>query len=435
MENSYKFMLKNNRDSKEVYEHKNLETRLYVNRYKEIWWNSSDKVNFIDILGKEVSVYEKNSNEKQLNEFINVIFNKLEQCPLDKEKQQTWRDEFYKCINTFNNKLNFMNIEDNKDFFEGLKKTTNKFLKDSKSFNDEFDISDIVQAMRNVWIMNILQWLFNIDVKYTQSIFAYSMLYPYTDNYLDSTEISDNEKEKINLRFKKRIQGNNIEPSNNYEKDIYKLFSIIEKEYPREKYLDMYDSLILIQESQEESMNQKGRFTPYYKDILGISLKKGGASVLSDAYLVLGTLSEEIKDFSFGYGTLLQLCDDLQDCCKDYEDSNMTIFSQTFKNWQLDSLTNKLINYLSTIIEKSNKITEDMDKSKFILKNILYLIFSTIAENKNRYSRTYFKEIDKYCDVRLNNLRKIYSDIRKKLKKFKNINDLSIYDIVLIATE
>lgn len=435
MESSSKFMMKNNRSSKGNYGDRNLEIQLYINRCKEIWWNSSEKVNFIDILGKEVNISEKKSKEKQLDEFINVILKKMEQCPSNKEKQQIWREEFYQCINEFNNKFNFINTEDNKDFFEGIKRTTNKFLKDSKSFNSGFGINDIIQAMRNVWIMNLLQWLFNIDVKYTQSIFAYSMLYPYTDNYLDSIEISDNEKEKINLRFKKRIQGDNIEPYNDYEKDIYKLFSIIEKEYPREEYLDIYDSLILIQKAQEESMRQKGRFIPYHKDVLGISFKKGGASVLSDAYLVLGTLSDEIKDFSFGYGTLLQLCDDLQDCLEDYEEWNMTIFSQTFKNWKLDSLTNKLINYLLKIIEKSNKITKDKDKSEFIFKNILYLIFSSIAENKNLYSRNYFRNIDRFCDVRLNYLKKFYSDIIKKQKKFSNIDGLDIYDIVLIVTE
>ena len=46
-------------------------------------------------------------------------------------------------------------------------------------------LQEIGQAMRNVWIMNISQVLLNVEVKFTNAIFAYSMLYPYTDNILD----------------------------------------------------------------------------------------------------------------------------------------------------------------------------------------------------------------------------------------------------------
>ena len=62
------------------------------------------------------------------------------------------------------------------------------------------EVYDIFQAIRNVWIMNSIQILYNMEVKLTPSIFAYSMLYPYSDNYLDDANISVGEKVEFNKK-------------------------------------------------------------------------------------------------------------------------------------------------------------------------------------------------------------------------------------------
>jgi hypothetical protein len=61
----------------------------------------------------------------------------------------------------------------------------------------------------------------------------------------------------------------------------------------------------------------------YEKDILAMSIEKGGSSVLADAYLINGTLTEKEATFFFGYGVLLQICDDLQDGKKDLQEQHM----------------------------------------------------------------------------------------------------------------
>lgn len=63
-----------------------------------------------------------------------------------------------------------------------------------EKFDDDLPIGDIMQAMRNVWISNALQLLFGKEIYYSKANFAYSMLYPYTDNYLDNTNIDKNDK-------------------------------------------------------------------------------------------------------------------------------------------------------------------------------------------------------------------------------------------------
>ena len=64
--------------------------------------------------------------------------------------------------------------------------------------------------MRNVWIINILQRLKGVDITLSNAIFGYSMLYPYTDNYLDDVNISKEEKVEFNQRLYRRLLGEKL---------------------------------------------------------------------------------------------------------------------------------------------------------------------------------------------------------------------------------
>lgn len=80
-------------------------------------------------------------------------------------------------------------------------------------------------------------------------------------------------------------------------------------------------------------------------DVLGISLEKGGASVLADAYLVQGTVDDAVASFAVGWGALLQFVDDLQDVATDRADGVLTVFSQGAGRWPLDPLENRLLGF------------------------------------------------------------------------------------------
>ena len=77
-------------------------------------------------------------------------------------------------------KLGIINKGIKEDFFN----STKSFIREAKKFNKSLSYMDIGQAMRNVWIVNILQAAFGEKVGLSKAIFGYSMLYPYTDNYL-----------------------------------------------------------------------------------------------------------------------------------------------------------------------------------------------------------------------------------------------------------
>ena len=71
---------------------------------------------------------------------------------------------------------------------------TKQFVRDAMCFDHTLQLKDIMQAMRNVWIILLLECMLERKLCYHRAIFAYSMLYPYTDNFLDDPVIDRQQK-------------------------------------------------------------------------------------------------------------------------------------------------------------------------------------------------------------------------------------------------
>ena len=228
---------------------------------------------------------------------------------------------------------------------------TQEFAREARRFDADVQTEALFQAMRNVWIMNGLQILLDRPLELTPAVFAYSMLYPYTDNPLDGPEIDGATTRAHNERLTQRLSGMRREPVDANEHTVDRLVAMIEGQYPRRDFPEVYLGLLAINRAQCRSLGQHGRPSPYETDILGISLAKGGSSFLADGYLVAGALSDTEAEFLFGYGALLQFLDDLQDVGPDREAGHMTVFSQTAEGWPLDRITTYLLGFMDCILE------------------------------------------------------------------------------------
>ncbi|MFZ3106590.1 MAG: hypothetical protein WA105_04330, partial [Candidatus Hydromicrobium sp.] len=150
--------------------------------------------------------------------------------------------------------------------------------------------------------------MMDLPVELTPSVFAYSMLYPYTDNYLDNPHITSESKTIFSQRFQQRINGEKIVPGNTDEKNIFNLIGMIEEQYERSRYPKVYESLLAINHGQTKSirlLDTSGSLKE--TDVLKICIEKGGASVLADGYLVSSSLTESQERFLFGFGAYLQM--------------------------------------------------------------------------------------------------------------------------------
>ena len=400
--------------------------------YISLWYNTDSKFN---LKGNKTSLREKIQNEKKIESFRKDLFKKLKHIPSEGEEER-FKNEIISEIKDFESNLSPYN-NSLIDFFidNGYGQVTEDFINVAEEFDPNIDVMDIFQAIRNVWIMNSIQILYGMEVKLTPSIFAYSMLYPYSDNYLDDSNISTGEKVEFNNRFRNWLLALDDTPINKNEEHIKALVQKIEEEYNRVDYPEVYESLLYIHSAQVESLKQQKSMTiPYEKDILGISFEKGGASVLADGYLVRGKLNQDEMSFYFAYGMFLQIIDDLQDIEEDLANNHMTILSQLAKEYPLDKLINKLFIFIDEFFLNENLFqSEDAVKLKQVIKDCsMIMIFEAISRNKKRFSKDYVKEMESYSYVRFSYLKKIKKKFQKeftsedivRISKLFGINDV-----------
>lgn len=408
----------------------NEEVDILRNKYISLWWEMSSDFPKLD---KKYGHWDQFLIQKETNRFIKKLFNHLRLVVMSKDQRQ-WEQELRILITDFvqnSMKINSEYLDMPLDK-ERYSKATKEFIEQSKIFNPSMTTEDMFQAIRNVWIMNSIQIILDLEVKNSPSVFAYSMLYPYTDNYLDDPNILKETKIEFNNRFRKRLRGEIVSPINNHEEDIFKLVSVIEDQYNRADYPLVYQSLLAIHRAQERSITQqRGLVSPYQENILAITFEKGGTSVLADGYLVKGELSKLEAEFMFGYGVLLQLADDLRDSSDDKANGHMTIFSQLAGGWYLDNVTNKLFNLIDYFFDTSPILSsKDLEKFKEIIRaNCLYLIFDGISNNRHLFSRNYIKKINSHCPYPISYLVKVNKKMKKEYMKLQK-SGVDIYEIL-----
>ncbi len=283
-----------------------------------------------------------------------------------------------------------------------------KLARWARRFDASLSMMDITQACRNAWTACGLQPLLGEPVGITSSILGYSLLYPYSDNYLDGAGISAAAKLRFSQRFRERLRGETLTARNDREAAIWTLVGLIEEQYPRENYPDVFDCLLAIHRAQEASIAQLGKRRGCDEgEVLRMSCAKGGSSVLADACLARGWLTEQERRFSFEWGVLLQLGDDLQDVRQDMESGSMTLFSLAAAHGRpLDSLVMQLLSF-------SERVGERMDglpHGTLMLRDLLRmswrsLIVGAIAESHTFFSPEFLSEAERCSPFRFGFLR------------------------------
>ena len=254
---------------------------------------------------------------------------------------------------------------------------------------------DILQAARNAWTACGLQVLLGRELRLTPAIFAYSMLYPYSDNYLDDAKTSPGAKLRFNERFRRRLEGEYFSPESRREDVICQLVELIESEYPRSLFPQVYASLLAIHAAQQDSVLQMQRSDGV--DIARLTLTKGGTSVLADANLAAGSLTECEARFAFNWGVLLQLGDDLQDISSDRARGSRTLFTQTAIQGPLDQLTNRTFHFSRIVMEQMSGLPNASGILKQLLARSCQLLLIRNAANASQsYTGTYMAALETY---------------------------------------
>jgi len=284
----------------------------------------------------------------------------------------------------------------------------------ARAFDPHVSAADIYQAGRNAMTAGGIQSLLGLEIRLTPGIFAYSMLYPYTDNYLDDPRVPPAAKRAFNRRLRRRLSGEPVTPADPREQKVYELLAIIENDFDRDAYPQVLAGLLSIHQAQVRSLLLHKRCgSPSNGDLLRISLEKGGASVLADAYLVAPALGEEEAACLFGWGVLLQLGDDLQDIESDRAAGIRTIFSEQAGRESLDGLTNRLFEFgriLLAHMEIFASPSADAIKD-LIRRSFAGLLVAAAGAAPGYFSRAYLRALEAYSPFR-------FSFMRRHRKKF-----------------
>lgn len=372
----------------------------YVDDYAVHWEKSQPSFPFIT---QKYEPSDKSSREKILDQYLDSI-KALRKRRLSGIKLTTGEEQafFDSTQHILCRALDFNARQLGLMFSDEIKEVTRQFVKQARAFDPELTFQDIYQGGRNVWIMNGLQVVLGLPVKLTPSIFAYSMLYPYTDNLIDDPKISALDKMVFSHHFHKRLEGQFPVPNSTAEAHIYRLVGLIEEEFPRADFPGVYESLIAIHDAQTKSLQLMNNGHGLSEmDVLKICLEKGGASVVADGYLVAGKLTKAQEYFLFGYGAYLQLLDDIQDVEEDGKAGLKTVFSKN--TGSLENRINKTYWFGEYVMHSLPLLGGNLDIFQSLMRKSMDLfIIEAIAQNPGYYSPEYRNRMEAYSPFGFN---------------------------------
>jgi len=283
------------------------------------------------------------------------------------------------------------------------------FVREARARHPALPPNSLWQALRNVLIGNSLQMLLDRPVALGPGLFAYSMLYPLTDNLLDDPRVPAGAKRAFNERFGRRLAGRPVGVSGPSDAAVFDLVARIEEEYSRAQFEDLYESLLAIQRGQVRSLAQQDDPRLTDAEILAISCEKGGSSVLADLYLVAGRASASEERFAFGYGVFLQLLDDLQDVEPDLDAGHQTLFTRATRRGPLDEPTARLARFIDRVLDDEDAFSGPAyaERKDLIRRNCRTLLVGAISEQPARFTRGFRRVVEGQWPFSLRAMRRL----------------------------
>ena len=245
--------------------------------------------------------------------------------------------------------------------FHAFQEETKQFVRKTRSFDPELSVEDIWQALRNYFIYAVIADLQGQKQECKETAFSYSLLYPYTDNYIDEKRHTRQQKEAYNNMIRDVLTGAEVTPKEDVEEKTCKLLHGLVDAYTGEKKKEIQGLLLWMLEAQNNSIRQQtGEQELTKEEILRISVYKGSLSVLIDYFFTTMELKEEEIRFYMKFGFLLQLADDLQDVKEDQKNGSGTLMVFGKKQGGLEETVNRLFHYVYTIFEAFTPVNDSL---------------------------------------------------------------------------
>ncbi len=379
----------------------------------DLWWECDTG---LPDLGPLYTSQAQTQNEKQLLQFLEEVDRVLSNPPRGRADAQAVQARLGKAFRVLaEGAMGFRAGELDLLPSQAFSDVSEEFARMARAFDSKLSGEDIYQAGRNAWTANGLQWLLGLPVQNTPSIFAYSLLYPYTDNYLDDPALTVATKLAFNERFRRRLAGELLAPANAHEQVIFDLIGMIEKQYARADHPAVFESLLDIHHAQGQSLKLMRRAAaPGEVDVLGLGFAKGGTSVLADGYLVSDSLDEAQRQYTYGHGIFAQLLDDMEDVEQDSQDGRLTVYSQSGGHWHLDALVNRTFHFGRKVLMDLDCFDVEESLRALIRRGSDMLLIDTIGRTDRYYSADYLRELEAHSPFRFSFLKEQREDFFRR---------------------
>jgi len=355
-------------------------------------------------LGRAFTSRERSPREKALAGFVDALRSETKRPPLSTADHEAVEKRIFSAFSRFARQaLDWQDRHVDILFGGGFDRGAAEFVRTAREFDPGLSSGDVFQACRNVWVANGLQKLLGLPVRVTPAIFAYSLLYPYTDNYLDDPATTDEVKQGFNGRLRSRLEGGDVAPANAHEKTIFDLVSRIEGDFDRARHPQVYESLLAIHQAQARSLRLLRSDGPATElDTVAIALEKGGTSVVADGCLAAGRLDPGQVEFLFGFGAYLQLMDDLEDVVEDGEAGLRTVFSRSAGRQPLDEVTDRTFRFGTRILERLEGfgVPDAEPLRELVRSSLIQGVVTTAGRFPKLYTRPYLKSLETYSPFR-----------------------------------
>ncbi len=364
---------------------------------------------------------QKKENEALIEEFSARMQKKAEQRPEGKDGLKQWEQEMEQELKCFLEKEKMLSLSEwiNPVLFHEFEKETKHFIDRVRGFDADLNAGQIWQAMRNYFIYAMIVEMQGERQNAADPILAYSLLYPYTDNYIDDKTTTKKEKERYNRMIARKLKGEPVLAQSALEEKTCRLLDMIGDAYEGEAKKKVIGTLLQLLEAQNYSIRQQ-KAGVSEDEILGISIWKGSTSVLADYLFATQDWREKEEGFYLRFGFLLQLVDDLQDMEEDKKEGSHTLMIKAAEQKRLEGQVNRLLWFIWDTVRAFEPRNPGL--KGFVLKNCVEITLLSVAMSAQHFLKEYIKALEPYLPLSVEFIKKM----KKQQKKGKHVQGMSI---------
>ncbi|SHO43332.1 hypothetical protein [Anaerocolumna xylanovorans] len=377
--------------------HKDTILNSFLPIVRERWLSANDT--FPPYL-TEVPQADKNKNEAYAKEISAQFHRQITGYPRLPFGKRKWNKKTYKLLYQVLSEETVLGLHHylSRERIEVFVSETKEFIKTLRMDVPAMSFEDMGQALRNYIVYLMFKEIHQDTSLFSKACYGYSMLYPFTDNYIDNTACTKEEKARYNSLIRDFLKGESVNTTSWYDEKTLYFLSAAKDDCIEGEPCPVTELLLLMLDAQVESLSQQRTdILLDYEKRLAISMYKGGMSVLIDRYFVKEKITREDMVFYLGFGFFLQLADDLQDIKEDSMKDHQTLFTISPRCEEAEKTVNKLLSFITDLCRSFPAGNKPF--LEFVLMNCYQLILMGVQKSQEYFPKDYMKSIEKYFPV------------------------------------